>query len=150
LIATSRFSFVPVAKRSWPACPPRRWPRPAKAPRAKVGKAGVSPCNRPKLGDVAGAQGDLAAELAAYRAALAIAQPPAAADSANAEWQRDLWLSYGRMGFIAEQKGDGSAQEWWRKALETLSGMKRRGLFLSPKDEQVLARLTAKVSEAGR
>ncbi len=43
-----------------------------------------------RLGDVAVAAGDLAAARAAYQAGLDIAVRLAAADPANAQWQRDL------------------------------------------------------------
>jgi hypothetical protein len=50
------------------------------------------------------------------------------------------------MAAISEQSGAGGALDWWRKAHETLSGMKRRGLFMSPEDEQFLVQLRAKAA----
>ena len=38
-----------------------------------------------------------------------------------------------------------SAQIWWRRAYDVLSGMKRRGVFLSPEDEGFLDQLARKV-----
>ena len=49
------------------------------------------------------------------------------------------------MATMGEANGSGDAPAWWRKAYEVLSGMKRRGLFLSPQDEQSLARLEQKL-----
>jgi len=86
--------------------------------------------------------------LAAYRASLGIRERLAAQDPSNAEWQRDLWVSYWRMASIAEQNGQADAMAWWRKAYETLSAMKRRGLFVSPQDAQFFAQLRAKVDGA--
>src|SRR5260370_76337 len=83
-----------------------------------------------KIGDVLSAQGDLTAALAAYLASLDISQGLAAADPGNAGWQRDLWVSYWRMAGLTEQLPGGNALDWWRKAYETLSAMKQRGIFL--------------------
>jgi tetratricopeptide (TPR) repeat protein len=102
-----------------------------------------------KLGDVQSAQGDLGGALAAYRESLAIRQRLAAADPSNSAWQRDLWVSYWRLGSISEQSGAADAQEWWREAYQTLEGMKRRGLFVSPEDERFLAQLKAKAAGTG-
>ena len=98
-----------------------------------------------KFGDVHLAQGDLGMALASYRAALGIRKRLAAADPGNAVWQRDMWVLYWRMAVVAEQAGTGDAMAWWRKAYETLAGMKERGLFISPQDEQHLQQLRSKV-----
>jgi hypothetical protein len=74
-----------------------------------------------------------------------IAQKLAASDPSNAAWQRDLWVSCLKMAVLSEKSGTGDALEWWRKAYEVLSGMKQRGLLLSPQDEQFLALLRQKV-----
>jgi len=60
-----------------------------------------------KIGDVQRAQGDLAAALASYRASLAIAERLAAADPGNAQWQRDLALSHGRVAMALARQGKG-------------------------------------------
>ena len=96
------------------------------------------------MGDVLVAQGDLAGALRAFQASLKIAERLAAADPSNAGWQRDLWVSYWRMAHICESTGSGDAINWWRKAYEVLSGMKQRGLFLSPQDEGYLEHLQQK------
>ena len=59
-----------------------------------------------KLGDVRVAQGDLGGALAAFEAGLAIAERLAAADPANAEWQRDLSVSWDRLGDVRVAQGD--------------------------------------------
>ena len=38
------------------------------------------------------------------------------------------------------------AQIWWRKAYETLAGMKQRGLHVSPQDEDFLNQMRAKAA----
>jgi hypothetical protein len=47
------------------------------------------------------------------------------------------------MAMMAEQSGTEDAQDWWRKAYETLSVMKQRGIML-PADEQYLVQLRQK------
>jgi tetratricopeptide (TPR) repeat protein len=49
------------------------------------------------------AQGQLDEALAAYRADLAIAERLATADPSNAGWQRDLFLSYEKLGSVEER-----------------------------------------------
>ncbi len=48
------------------------------------------------------AQGDLAAALTNYQASLAIRERLAQADPGNAGWQRDLAVSFGRVGASRE------------------------------------------------
>lgn len=91
------------------------------------------------------AQGDLAEAWRACGQALAILDRLAAADPANAAWQHDLSIAYSWLGVISEQAGSSDAGKWWRRALETLAGMKERGLHVSPHDEQILAALREKV-----
>ena len=98
-----------------------------------------------RVGDVLLAQGDAAGALGEYRASLAIAERLAAQDPTNADWQRNLWVSYWRMAVLAEKSGRADeAKTHWRKAHDTLAGMKRRGLFVSPQDEGFLPQLRAK------
>jgi hypothetical protein len=52
------------------------------------------------------AQGNLAAALKAHQDSLAIMDRLAKADSSNAEWQRDLAMSYGRVAMVLAQQGD--------------------------------------------
>ncbi|HUV04759.1 MAG TPA: tetratricopeptide repeat protein [Armatimonadota bacterium] len=99
-----------------------------------------------KIGDVRTAQGDLTGALESYRASLAIRERLAASDPGNAAWQRDLCVSCWKMAMVSEQAGKDDAMSWWRKAYETLAGMKRRGLFISPQDEQYLEQLRLKVA----
>ena len=64
------------------------------------------------------AQGDLAGALQAYEDSLAIAEQLAASDPGNADWQRDLSISWERIGGVREQQGDrAGALEAWRRAL---------------------------------
>ena len=78
-----------------------------------------------KIGDVQRARGDLAAALTSYQASLAIGDRLATADPRNAEWQRDLALSYGRVGVVEAQKG----------APDQARGMLQQG-------REIIARLT--------
>lgn len=84
-------------------------------------------------------------ELQVYRASLAIAERLAAQDPTNAASQRDLWVSCWRMADIRERNGDAEAQVRWRRAHDTLAGMKRKGLHPSPEDQQYLAELEGKI-----
>jgi tetratricopeptide (TPR) repeat protein len=69
--------------------------------------------------DVLQAQGDLSGALAAYRDSLQIARQLATADPSNAEWQRDLSLSFMRMTVWYAQAGD--RNEALRFAQESLT-----------------------------
>ena len=109
-----------------------------------------------------------------YEDGLTIAQRLADAAPENADYARDLWVSYWRMANLAEehpeerggrswwrraadalvgrqairpraQADPGESQIWWRRAYDVLSGMKRRGVFLSPEDEGFLEQLARKV-----
>jgi predicted negative regulator of RcsB-dependent stress response len=62
-----------------------------------------------RRGDVLVAQGEGAAALAAYRAGMAIRERLAAADPANAEWQRDLSISRNKIGDVLVAQGEGAA-----------------------------------------
>ena len=65
-----------------------------------------------------GAQGDLAGALEAYADSLAIRERLAASDPGNAGWQRDLSVSWERIGGIRERQHDrAGALEAWRQAL---------------------------------
>ncbi|MGE5778519.1 MAG: hypothetical protein ACM30D_04330 [Hyphomicrobiales bacterium] len=57
------------------------------------------------VGDVLALQGQLDAALDAYTESLAIAERLAKADPGNASCQRDLFVSYSKLGLIEEQKG---------------------------------------------
>jgi tetratricopeptide (TPR) repeat protein len=59
-----------------------------------------------KIGDVQRAQGDLAAALTSYQAALAIAKRLAKADPGNAVVQRDLSVSLNNIGEVQKVQGD--------------------------------------------
>ena len=88
---------------------------------------------------------DSAGALQAYEADLAIAERLAASDPGNAQWQRDLYISYWRMADIGERTGRDDGGEWWRKAYEALVGMKERGMHLTPEDEGFLEQLREKM-----
>ena len=60
--------------------------------------------SKDQVGNVLSAQGRLDDALSTYRAGLAIAERLAAADPSNAGWQRDLFISYERLGSVEERK----------------------------------------------
>ena len=100
-----------------------------------------------RIGDVLLAQGDLAGALKAYRDSLAIRERLSQSDPSNAGWLRDLWVSYWKIAYTLEKAGDQEGKRFWRQAYDVLAGMKQKGLFVSPQDEQFLARLAQKVKE---
>ena len=51
------------------------------------------------------AQGNLAEALVSYRQTLANMERLAAADPSNAGWQRDLSMSYERLGYVLTAQG---------------------------------------------
>jgi len=75
-----------------------------------------------KLGDLAEAAGDAAAARDWYTQALEIAQrlvQLVQADPGNVEFQRDLAISYNKLGDLAEAAGDAAAaRDWYTQALE--------------------------------
>jgi hypothetical protein len=54
-------------------------------------------------------QGNLGAALESYKASLAIRERLAEADPTNAGWQRDLAISYGRVGMMDAVSGQSHA-----------------------------------------
>jgi tetratricopeptide repeat protein len=52
------------------------------------------------------AQGDLAGALASYRDSLVIRERLAKSDPGNAGWQRDLSVSYNKIGDVQRAQGD--------------------------------------------
>ena len=58
------------------------------------------------LGDVRIARGDLAGAVAAYEAALAVAEKLAAQDPSNSGWQRDLSVSFNKIGDVQSARGN--------------------------------------------
>jgi hypothetical protein len=72
-------------------------------------------------------RGDLAAALTSYQASLAIAERLATADPSNAVWQRDLALSYGRVGFIEMRQGvRDDALKAFRQGRDIIAQLMRR------------------------
>jgi tetratricopeptide (TPR) repeat protein len=68
---------------------------------------------------VQSAQGDLPSALSSYKQGLEIAQKLAARDPANTEWQRDLSVSYDRIGDVQRAQGDlPSALSSYKQGLE--------------------------------
>ena len=99
-----------------------------------------------KIGNVLTAQGDLKRALDAFQQSMDIREKLAAADPGNAGWQRDLWVSYWKIADISEKAGNTESQQLWQKAHDILAGMKKKGMFISPGDEQFLAILKKKIA----
>ncbi len=100
-----------------------------------------------RLGDLAVAQGDLIGAIRHFTQDMAIAERLAASDPTNAKRQRDLWVSYWRLADHCERSSQPSlAKTWWKRAYDTLAGMKQRGWHVSPQDERFLERLRIKAS----
>ena len=73
------------------------------------------------------AQGDLPAALRSYQASLAIRDRLAKADPGNAGWQRDLALSYGRVGMVkAQQDAREDARSAFRQGWDIIAELLRR------------------------
>ena len=98
-----------------------------------------------RLGGLAAAQGNLDEAHKFHSARHAIIERLAESDPANAAWQRDLWVSYWRVARVLEQQESDEAMNYWRKALDTLTAMVEKGMFVSPEDMQSLDGLRAKV-----
>ncbi len=64
------------------------------------------------LADVPQAQGDGPGALAAYRRSLAIDETLAARDASNAEWQRDLLVSYVRLSVASGERRLTAGDSW--------------------------------------
>ena len=66
----------------------------------------VASASYSKVGDVQVAQGDLAGALKSYRDSLAIRERLAKSDPGNAGWQRDLSVSYAKLGSTFRLAGE--------------------------------------------
>lgn len=65
----------------------------------------------------------------------------ASQDLGNAAWQRDLSVSYVKIGSTALSTQPDTARRWFRKAHDTLLGMKQAGMYISTQDEDILEQL---------
>ena len=66
-------------------------------------------------------------------------------DPTNADWQRDLFVSYWKLAMTTEPSDPQTAMDWWRKAHHQLAGMKQRGV-MNPADQQFLDKLAQKIA----
>jgi tetratricopeptide (TPR) repeat protein len=89
-----------------------------------------------KLGDMARSEGDDLGARRHYEAALAIRERLARESPGNAEYARDLAVSFTKFATLLQGGSNEEAMDWWRKAWEAFIGMKRRGMHLSPDDEE--------------
>jgi hypothetical protein len=96
---------------------------------------------------VAVVQDKLEEAASAYSDGLAIRKKLSEGDPSNTQWQLDLWVSYWRLADLAEKrKRTEEARVYWKQALDVLSSMEKRGLFLSPEDREYLETLRRKAS----
>ena len=86
------------------------------------------------------AQDDLAAAVTSYRASHAIAQRLATTDPGNAEWQRDLIVSYVK---LSDATGD---KMYTVQALEIALAMQKRGI-LAPRDGWMIEELKRRADQ---
>jgi tetratricopeptide (TPR) repeat protein len=99
------------------------------------------------LANVAQSQGNLEQAARQYADSLALRKKLAETDPTNADWQRDLAVSYSRLGEIAEAQGNADDARLQRTlAIEILTGMIERGLPLSPEDQRWLKIFREKVA----
>jgi hypothetical protein len=94
-----------------------------------------------RVGSLLVAQGDLTAALKSYRDSLAIADRLAKADPNNAEWQRDLIVSYVEMSRVEPAE----ARRHLTRALEIARNMQSRGK-LAPADARMLDELAGRLA----
>ncbi|MEL6108281.1 MAG: tetratricopeptide repeat protein, partial [Planctomycetota bacterium] len=79
-----------------------------------------------RLGNLALAEGNLPEARRLFSDALAVAQRLSESDPGNASWQRDLVVSYFKLGGLEEQSGNGAAAKSnFLKCLAVLRGMKQ-------------------------
>jgi hypothetical protein len=78
---------------------------------------------------------------------LDIAERLSKAAPENADYARDLWVSYSRLASHCESTGDPSAaSSWWQLAYNTLQKMVDKGLFVSGEDLQYLDAIREKLN----
>ena len=100
------------------------------------------------MGDLFRALGDGTQARAFYEKALEIAERLAENAPENADYARDLWVSYWRMASLEEDVGDqANALRWWQRAHDILQGMVDRGLHVSPEDHGFLQQIKIKLSK---
>jgi tetratricopeptide (TPR) repeat protein len=89
-----------------------------------------------KLGDLAKTDGEVDVARQYYEEDLRIAKRLSEAAPENAGYARDLWVSCWKIAQLLDQIEGDEALIWWRRSWEILSGMKSRGMFISPGDEK--------------
>jgi hypothetical protein len=92
------------------------------------------------------AQGNLAPALDNYRASLAIAERLAQADPGNAEWQRDLIVSYVKLAEIAGRAGEGAAAPAYYQAALAIAVKLQASGRLAPPDAWLVGALEARLA----
>jgi hypothetical protein len=99
------------------------------------------------VGDVAVAQGQLNEAARNYGWGLAIIKKLVEADPSNAQWQRDLYMSYCKSADLAERRNKSTeAKGYWKQGFEVLSDIDKRGLHIQPEDWKNLEILRQKAS----
>jgi hypothetical protein len=100
-----------------------------------------------RLGDVSRALGDAPKAQWYFEQRLVIARRLSETAEENADYARDLSISYERMALLVEDCSDPLlARSWWLRTYDVLSEMRDRGLFLSPEDQAYLHELKETLS----
>ena len=93
------------------------------------------------------AQGKLDEALKAYRDSLAIRERLAAADRSNTEWQRDLSISYEKVGDVLKAQGKlDDALTAYRDSL----AIRERLIAADPQQHRVAARSVVRLQQGRR
>jgi predicted Zn-dependent protease len=99
------------------------------------------------VGNVQVAQGDLVGALKSYKDGLAIAERLAKSDPGNAEWRRDLAVSFAKLGWVHRQSADrAEALDFFRQGQAIMSRLSK----ISPDNatwKQDLARFDGQIAE---
>jgi len=64
-----------------------------------------------------------------------------ASDPSNSSWQRDMVVLYCKLATVAQQTQTGDANDYWRKCLAVLRGMRERNMFIDPPVAELFAQL---------
>jgi tetratricopeptide (TPR) repeat protein len=98
-----------------------------------------------RLGHLAAAQGKLGKATSAFDEALKIRKNQADADPSNTRWQHSQCVLYQSLADLAQRQNKiTKAKKNWKSAFDVLSGMKKRGLYLSPSNQRDLETLRKK------
>lgn len=98
-----------------------------------------------KIGDVLSVQGELSNADKSLQEAIKIAEYLISQDPSHTGWHRDLFVCYLKKAEFEKNCRAADRLVWWQKAYDQLSEIRKRGVQLSPQDENILAELTDKL-----